>query len=212
MTAAKKRTTKKAAAKKRAARKARAELPQRLFKRPADWAAWLAKNHAKSPGLWLQLAKKESGVQSVTYPEAVEAALCWGWIDGQAKRYDEKTWLQKFTPRGPRSIWSQINRDKALALIGAGQMQPAGLAAVERAKQNGQWDAAYASPKNSSVPADLQAALDTNPQAQAFFATLNSVNRFAITFRLQTAKKPETRARRLEQFLRMLANGEKLYP
>ena len=212
MTAAKKRTTKKAAAKKRAARKARAELPQRLFKRPADWAAWLAKNHAKSPGLWLQLAKKESGVQSVTYPEAVEAALCWGWIDGQAKRYDEKTWLQKFTPRGPRSIWSQINRDKALALIGAGQMQPAGLAAVERAKQNGQWDAAYASQKNSSVPADLQAALDTNPQAQAFFATLNSVNRYAITFRLQTAKKPETRARRLEQFLRMLANGEKLYP
>lgn len=207
MTAAKKPAYKKAAAK-----KTPAELPRRLFKRPADWAAWLAKNHARSPGLWLQLAKKASGVQSITYPEALEAALCWGWIDGQKKSCDEKTWLQKFTPRGPRSLWSRINREKAQALIAAGQMQPAGLAVIDRAQQNGQWDAAYAGQRTSSVPADLKAALDANPKAKAFFAALNSANRYAILFRLQTAKKAETRARRLEQFVRMLENHEKLYP
>lgn len=194
------------------AAKKTADLPIRLFKTPADWAAWLAKNHARAPGLWLRLAKKDSGVRAVTYAEAVEAALCYGWIDGQAKRYDEKTWLQRFTPRGPRSIWSQVNRKKALALIQSGQMQPTGLAAIERAKANGQWDAAYAGSKTMAVPDDLQAALDASPKAKDFFATLNSTNRYAILFRLQTAVKPETRARRLAKFVAMLEKGEKLYP
>ena len=199
-------------AKKADAKKTAAELPMKLFKSPADWEKWLANHHAKSPGLWLQLAKKDSGLRSVTYAEAVSVALCYGWIDGQRKSFDERISLQKFTPRGPRSIWSQINRDKVQALIDAGRMQPAGLAAIERARQNGQWDAAYTSPKNSSVPDDLQAALDANPKAKAFFATLKSNNRYAILFRLQTAKKAETRARRLEQFVAMLARGEKFYP
>jgi uncharacterized protein YdeI (YjbR/CyaY-like superfamily) len=195
-----------------AAKKAAAELPIKLFKTPADWATWLAKNHLKSPGLWLRLAKKDSGLKSITYAEALEAALCYGWIDGQKKSYDERTWLQKFTPRGPRSIWSQINRDKALALIASGQMQPAGLAAVERARANGQWAAAYTSQKTITVPDDLQAALDASPKAKAFFAGLNSANRYAILFGLHTAKKPETRARRLEKFMNMLERGDKLYP
>lgn len=205
-------TAKKASAKKTAAKQPAAELPSKLFKSPAEWEKWLAKHHAASPGLWVQLAKKNSGLQSVTYAEAVNVALCYGWIDGQRKSLDERTSLQKFTPRGPRSIWSQINRDKVQALIDNGRMQPAGLAAIERARQNGQWDAAYTSPKNSGVPDDLQAALDANPKAKAFFATLKSNNRYAILFRLQTAKKAETRARRLEQFVAMLERGEKFYP
>jgi uncharacterized protein YdeI (YjbR/CyaY-like superfamily) len=198
-------------AKKTAAKKT-VELPVKLFKTPAAWTDWLAKNHARSPGVWVRLAKVKSGLQSITYAEAVEGALCYGWIDGQKQRYDERSSLQKFTPRTPRSIWSQINRDKANALIASGQMQPAGLAAIERAKGNGQWAAAYSSAKTSAVPDDLQAALEANPQAKAFFATLNRTNRYAILFRLQTAKKPETRARRLAQFVAMLARGEKLYP
>lgn len=197
-------------AKKAAAQKT-AELPIQLFKTPAAWSAWLAKNHAKSPGLWLRLAKLNSGLASVTYPQALDAALCYGWIDGQKKRYDEQSWLQKFTPRGPRSLWSQINRDKANALIASGHMQPAGLAAIERAKQNGQWEAAYAGQKTMTVPDDLLAALEARPAAKAFFATLNSTNRYAILFRLQTAKKPETRARRLAQFIEMLEKQETLH-
>jgi uncharacterized protein YdeI (YjbR/CyaY-like superfamily) len=206
--AAKKAATKNA---KKTAKKT-AELPIKLFKGPTAWADWLAKNHTKSPGVWLRLAKKDSGLSSVTYAEAVEAALCYGWIDGQARRADEKSYLQRFTPRGPRSIWSLINRDKALALIKSGQMQPAGLAAIERAKANGQWEAAYAGAKTMPMPDDLQAALDASPRAKAFFATLNSTNRYAIQLRLHTAKKPETRARRLAQFVAMLEKGEKLYP
>jgi uncharacterized protein YdeI (YjbR/CyaY-like superfamily) len=189
-----------------------AELPIKLFETPADWETWLARHHAASRGLWLRLAKVGSGLRSVTYAEALDVALCYGWIDGQKQSYDEQTWLQKFTPRGPRSIWSQINREKVQALLDSSRMQPAGLAAVERAKQNGQWDAAYTSQKNTTVPDDLHAALEANPAAGAFFATLNSANRYAILFRLQTAKKPETRARRLAQFVEMLAKGEKLYP
>jgi uncharacterized protein YdeI (YjbR/CyaY-like superfamily) len=197
---------------KKTAAKKTAELPIKLFKTPAAWTDWLAKNHDRSPGVWMRLAKVRSGLQSISYAEAVEGALCYGWIDGQKQRYDERSSLQKFTPRTPRSIWSQINRDKANALIASGQMQPPGLAANERAKANGQWAAAYSSPKASAVPEDLLAALEDNPQAKAFFATLNSTNRYAILFRLQTAKKPETRARRLAQFVAMLAKGEKLYP
>ena len=148
----------------------------------------------------------------MSYAEAVEVALCYGWIDGQSKSYDEKSWLQKFTPRGRRSIWSKINRERAETLINQGRMQPSGLAAVNLAKHDGRWDAAYDSPRAATVPADFQAALDRSPQASAFFRTLDSRNRFAILFRIQTAKKPETRTRRIGQFIRMLENSEKLHP
>lgn len=187
------------------------ELLVLLFPQQADWQVWLAAHHATSSGLWLRLAKKKAALVSVTYAEAVEVALCYGWIDGQTKTYDSESWIQKFTPRGKKSIWSKINRAKAEALIASGQMQPAGLAAVASAKQDGRWDAAYDSPRNAEVPADLLDALNANPKAQAFFATLNSQNRFAILFRLQTAKKAETRAKRLAQFVEMLARGEKLH-
>ncbi|MCW5850507.1 MAG: YdeI/OmpD-associated family protein [Anaerolineae bacterium] len=188
------------------------DLPILLFSAPADWAAWLDQQAATSPGVWLQLAKKDAGHSSVTYAEALEVALCYGWIDGQKKGYDDQFWLQKFTPRGPKSIWSKVNRAKAEALIERGQMKPLGLAAVESARQDGRWDAAYDSQRTATVPDDFQASLDAHPQAAAFFATLNSVNRFAILFRVQTATTPATRARRIEQFIQMLEKGEKLYP
>ncbi|MCC7361854.1 MAG: YdeI/OmpD-associated family protein [Anaerolineales bacterium] len=190
----------------------RAELPMLGFANPAAWRAWLAAHHAAAPGLWMKIGKQSANAPSITYAEALEAALCYGWIDGQKKGLDETAWLQKFTPRGPKSIWSQINRDKAEALIAAGQMQPAGLAAVEAAKADGRWAAAYAGAKQMGVPPDLQTELDRYPEAQAFFAKLNSTNRYAILFRLATAKKAETRARRLQQFVQMLRRGEKLYP
>lgn len=182
------------------------------FRRQKDWAAWLDKNHATTTGVWLQIAKKASGVQSVSYDEALEAVLCYGWIDGQKKSYDDQSWLQKFTPRGPKSIWSKVNTEKAERLIANGTMKPAGLKAVEAAKTDGRWHAAYDSPKGASVPEDLQAALDRNAQAKASFSTLNSRNRYAILHRIQTAKKAETRARRIEQFIAMLEKGEALYP
>jgi uncharacterized protein YdeI (YjbR/CyaY-like superfamily) len=188
------------------------ELPVMSFARRQDWVDWLDQNHTSSAGLWLQIARTSSMVASVTYPEALEAALIYGWIDGTKKSHDETTWLQKFTPRGPGSRWSKINREKAEALIRSGEMKPAGLQAVEQAKQNGAWEAAYDSPSQASVPADFQAALDQDPAAKAFFETLNSRNRYAIFYQIQTAKKPETRARRIEQFITMLANQEKLYP
>ena len=188
------------------------DMPVILFKRQKDWAAWLDKNHVKSSGIWLRLAKKTSDLKSVSYAEAVEAALCYGWIDGQAKSWDESSWVQKFSPRGPRSIWSKINRAKAEELIKSGRMKPAGLQAIEQAKKSGQWGAAYDSHRTATVPDDFQTALDKNAQAQAFFNTLDSGNRYAILFRLQTAKKAETRARRIEQFIRMLEKKEKLYP
>ena len=202
-------TAKKAAAKETAAKKASAELPIKRFKTAADWEKWVASHHAKSPGLWVQLAKKDSGLRSVTYAEAVTVALCYGWIDGQRKSFDVRTSLQKFTPRGPRSIWSQINREKVQALIDSGRMQPAGLAAIERAKANGQWDAAYTSPKNSRVPDDLQAALDASPAARDFFATLGGANRYAVLYRVQDAKRPETRARRIADTVRALGEGRR---
>ena len=144
------------------------DLPVRLFKSQKEWTTWLDKNHAKSSGVWLQIAKKTGKLKTVTYAEAVEVALCYGWIDGQGKGLDESAWLQKFTPRGPRSIWSKINRTKALELIKSGRMKPAGLAAIERAKKNGQWEAAYDSHRTAAVPDDLQAALDQNPKATGF--------------------------------------------
>ena len=190
----------------------RAELPTLGFANPAAWRAWLAAHHAAAPGLWMQIGKKGAGAPSITYDEALEVALCYGWIDGQKKGLDETAWLQKFTPRGPRSLWSQINRDKAEALIASGQMQPAGLAAVEAAKADGRWEAAYAGARKMGVPPDLQTELDRDPVAQAAFAQLDSTNRYAILFRLATAKKAETRARRLQQFVQLLRRGEKLHP
>lgn len=189
-----------------------ADRPILLFESPQDWMAWLDENHAVSPGVWLRLSKKGSGLQSVTYDEALEAALCYGWIDGQKNRYDDSSWLQKFTPRRPKSIWSKINREKAEALIRAGRMRPAGLAAVELAKQDGRWEAAYDSFGSASVPGDFQAALEANPAAKAFFETINRQNRYAILHRIQTAKKAETRLRRIQQFVQMLAEHKTLYP
>ncbi len=187
-------------------------LPTRSFRSRDDWEAWLQKNHSRSEGVWLKLAKKGSDTPSVTYPEAIESALCFGWIDGQNRPFNESYWLQKFTRRGPRSIWSKINRQKAEALIASGRMRRPGLEAVEVARQNGQWDSAYDSPGVSSVPPDLRGVLNASPRAKAFFSTLNSSNRYAILWRLQTAKKPETRQKRLTQFVAMLERHEKLHP
>jgi uncharacterized protein YdeI (YjbR/CyaY-like superfamily) len=191
--------------------KVRSELTVKLFKDKRDWAAWLDRNQATAMGLWLRIAKKTADIKSVTYAEALEIALCYGWIDGQKKACDELTWLQKFTPRGARSIWSAINREKAGELIRNGHMKPAGLKAIERAKENGQWAAAYDPQSKITLPEDFKAELDKNAEAEAFFATLNSVNRYAILFRLQTTKKPETRAKRLRQFIVMLERHEKLH-
>jgi uncharacterized protein YdeI (YjbR/CyaY-like superfamily) len=188
------------------------DLPVLLFPDTKALSAWLEKHHAASPGIWLRIAKKGFGVDSVTYAEALEVALLYGWIDGQKKSFDEESWLQKLTPRGARSIWSKINRDKAEALIASGRMKPAGLAAVEQARQNGRWDAAYDRQGAATVPDDLQAALDASPRAKAFFATLNSVNRYAILFRIQTVKKAETRARKIQQFVKMLEEEKKIHP
>ncbi len=188
------------------------DLPVLPFASQREWEAWLEANHATAKGLWLKIAKRESGIDSVTYDEAVESALCFGWIDGQKAPYDERFWLQRFTPRGRKSKWSRINRDKATALLAQGRMKPAGRAQVEAAQQDGRWEAAYAAQSEMAVPDDLQAELDKDPAAAAFFASLSSRNRYAILYRLQDAKKPETRARRLEQFVTMLKEGRKVYP
>lgn len=188
------------------------ELPILLFASQQDFADWLNEHYDQSNGIWLKLAKKGTDIPSVTYDKAVETALCYGWIDSQKKGFDESFWLQRFTPRKANSIWSRDNREKAEALIASGQMQPAGLAAVELARQNGRWEAAYDSQGTITVPDDLQAELDQNPKAKASFATLNSANRYAILFRLQTARKAKTRAKRLRQFVEMLERGEKIHP
>ena len=182
------------------------------FRSQAEWERWLERNHASVKEIWIQIAKKGSDVKTLTYPEAVISALCYGWIDSQGRSGGEKVALQRFTPRGRRSRWSRINREHASRLIEEGRMTPAGLAAIEQAKANGQWDAAYEPPSTATVPADLERALKRNRKARAFFATLNSQNRYAILHRLQAAKKPETRKRRIEQFVEMLAEGGKLYP
>jgi uncharacterized protein YdeI (YjbR/CyaY-like superfamily) len=187
-------------------------LPIIPFASRQAWADWLAQHHVTSTGLWLKIARKGVDVDTVTYPEALDVALCYGWIDGQKAAFDEQFWLQRFTPRGPRSTWSQVNRDKVADLVKQGRMQPAGLAQVEQAKRDGRWDAAYASARTITVPDDLQTLLDQHPSARAFFATLDSANRYAILYRLQAAKKPETRARRLAQYVAMLDEGKKLHP
>jgi len=188
------------------------ELEQRLFANGKAWWNWLQKQHATSPGVWMKIAKKDAPESSVQYPEALDAALCFGWIDGQKKSIDEQYWLQKFTPRAKRSIWSKINREKVAALIEQGLMQPAGLAEVERAKQDGRWEAAYDSWSAAEVPPDLQAALDASAKACAKFKTLSSQNRYAILFRTHQAKRPETRAKRISEFVAMLERGETIYP
>lgn len=184
----------------------------RLFKDQAAWAKWLAKNHAGSLGIWLRFATKNSGLKSVSYAESLESALCYGWIDGQKLPNDDRTWLQRFVPRKEKSIWSKINCEKALMLIKSGRMHAAGHAAIERAKTNGRWEAAYDSPSRSTVPDDLAAALAASPRANEFFQTLNRANRYAILFRVQTVKKAETRERKIKQFIAMLERHEKLHP
>ena len=182
------------------------------FASQSKWADWIAKQHDKSAGVWLKLAKKDSGISSVTYTEALEVALCYGWIDGQKNSFDEKYFLQKFTPRRPKSIWSKINVEKVERLIASGQMKPAGLKAIEAAKADGRWEQAYASQKNISVPEDFQSALDRNKKAKSFFETLNSANRYSFLFRIETAKKAETRARRIQELVEMLEKNEKFHP
>lgn len=187
-------------------------LPVLHFADIEAWAAWLGANHLASRGLWLAIAKAGSGAASVTYQQALDLALCHGWIDGQKQARDTGTWLQKFTPRGPRSAWSQRNREKAEALIAAGRMAPAGLVAVESAQRDGRWDRAYGLSRHRGVPEDLQAALDGDPAAARFFADLDSRNRYAVLYRVQTAKTPETRARRIGEFVALLARGERIHP
>jgi len=182
------------------------------FASAADWEAWLAENGAVSAGLWLKIGKRGASEPSVTYDEALDVALCHGWIDGQKDTFDEAHWLQRFTPRRPGSKWSRRNRDKATELIARGRMQSAGLREVEAARADGRWDAAYASSSTAEVPDDLQLALDANPAACDFFATLDRANRYAILYRIQDAKRPETRARRIATFVAMLAEGKKLHP
>ncbi|HEU0248662.1 MAG TPA: YdeI/OmpD-associated family protein [Gaiellaceae bacterium] len=185
--------------------------PILAFASQAEWEAWLDAEHRASDGVWIKFAKKGSGVGTVVYAEALDVALCYGWIDSQVKSLDERFYLQKFTPRRARSKWSQVNRAKIEELTKRGRMKPAGLEQVELARADGRWDAAYASPVNVEMPDDLQAALDASPKAAEFWAGLNKSNRFAILYQLQDAKKPETRARRLEKFVGMLERGEKLY-
>jgi len=183
----------------------------KLFRRTEDWAEWLEREHGTSAGVWMRIAKKGSKLQSVTYQEALEVALCYSWIDGQKRPESEDSWLQKFLPRSARSLWSKINREKALALIASGRMKAAGLAAIEKAKQAGRWEAAYDSSSRALVPVDLQAALEASPRAKAFFETLDKTNRYAVLWRIQTVKRAETRARKIGQFVAMLERKEKIH-
>lgn len=187
------------------------ELPILPFASAAAWEAWLADKHARAAGVWLKIAKKNSGIATVTYAQALDVALCFGWIDGQKRGFDATWFLQRFTPRKARSRWSKINTEHVARLIAEGRMRPAGLAQVEAARADGRWAAAYESQGNATVPPDLQAALDASPAAATFFATLRGANRYAILYRVQEAKRPETRARRIDRFVAMLARGETLH-
>jgi uncharacterized protein YdeI (YjbR/CyaY-like superfamily) len=187
------------------------ELDIVRFSGPSELEAWLEENHAGSPGLWLKIAKKGAAEPSVTYGEALEVALCFGWIDSRKRGFDAEHFLQRFTPRRPRGRWSRINREKAEALIEAGRMRPAGLAEVEAARADGRWDAAYEGQRSAKVPADLSRELEANAAAGEFFAALDSANRYAILYRLEEAKKPATRERRLRKFVAMLERGEKIH-
>ena len=189
----------------------RAGLPVLAFADAAALERWLEAQPARSPGLWIKFAKAGSGLQSVTKSEAIDAALCHGWIDGQLDKYDDEHWLIRFTPRKARSKWSQVNRTRATELLESGRMRPGGLAQIEAAKADGRWDAAYAPASTAEVPADLQAALDQNPKAAAFFATLTGANRYAILYRIGAVKKLETRARKIADFVAMLERHETVH-
>jgi uncharacterized protein YdeI (YjbR/CyaY-like superfamily) len=183
-----------------------------LFKNQQAWEDWLSRNHSSIPGVWLRLARKGSAIRSLTYAEALDTALCFGWIDAHKKPESASAWLQRFTPRGKRSIWSKINRQKATALVECGRMRDSGLREMLRAQEDGRWERAYDSPGNATVPQDFQKALDNSAQAKAFFVTLERRNRYAILFRIQTVKKAETRARKIREFVAMLERHEKIHP
>jgi len=188
------------------------EAPVIAFESPEAWLAWLDEHQMEQGGVWLKIARVGSGIASVTRDEALDVALCYGWIDGQGRSFDDDYWLQRFTPRRPRSKWSQVNTRKVALLIEAGRMQPAGLREIERAKADGRWEAAYAPPSTATVPEDLQRALESNPAALSLFKTLDSRNRYAILHRVHDAKRPETRAKRIADFVTMLSEQRKLYP
>ena len=187
-------------------------LPIKSFETQQNWEEWLKEHHAETQGVWLKIAKKEASTLSVTYAEALDSALCYGWIDGQKAAFDDKYWLQKFTPRAAKSIWSKVNCNKAEALIAEGRMQPAGLRQVELAKADGRWERAYESQSKITIPDDFQRALDNNPKARDFFNTLDSANRYAFLYRIQAAKKPETRSAKIQKFVEMLHQQQKLHP
>ena len=187
-------------------------IPIMSFETQQNWEAWLKENHTEPRGIWLKIAKKGTLTPSVSYAEALDSALCYGWIDGQKAAVDDKHWLQKFTPRTAKSIWSKINCGKAEALIAEGRMQPEGLRQVELAKVDGRWERAYESQSKITIPDDFQNELDKNPKAQDFFNTLDSANRYAFLFRIHAAKKPETRAAKIQKFVEMLHQQQKLHP
>ena len=187
-------------------------LPVMTFDSTDAWDAWLGAHHADSPGLWLKIAKKGAAGRTISYSEALDVALCHGWIDGQKGRYDDEYWLQRFTPRKPASKWSKINTERVAALTASGRIRPAGLREVERARADGRWEQAYESQSRVTVPEDLARALAANERARAFFATLDSANRYAILYRIGTAKKPETRAKRIDTFVTMLSEHKKIHP
>ncbi len=191
--------------------KSKKELSIKAFSSAKAWEKWLAINHAKSDGIWLRIFKKDSQVKTITYDEALREALCYGWIDGQKDKYDGESWLQKFTPRRPKSVWSKRNKEQIARLIASDKMKPAGLREVEAAKADGRWEQAYDSPSNMVVPRDFLTELAKNKKAEAFFQTLNKANTYAIAWRLQTAKKPETRKKRMKTLLEMMAKGQKLH-
>ncbi|TGL68322.1 YdeI/OmpD-associated family protein [Leptospira kmetyi] len=186
-------------------------IPILFFKNTKEWTVWLKKNHKLDSPIWIKLSKKESGVVSISYAEALEVALCYGWIDSQKQKYDDWFWLQRFSVRGPKSIWSKINREKAIELIASKRMQTAGLKAIESAKSDGRWDNAYSSPSKMEVPKEFQKLLKQNPSALKFFESLNSANRYAILFRIHNAKKEETKVKRMKDFLEMLKKKETLH-
>lgn len=188
------------------------DLPVKAFASLQVWEAWLKAQPENCRGVWLKLAKKSAKTASVSRQEAVDGALCHGWIDGQLDKFDENWWLIRFTPRKPNGKWSEKNRDRALALIKEGRMTAAGLRHIEQAKRDGRWDAAYAPQRTATVPDDLAAALAQDKKARGFFAALDSVNRYAILYRVHTAKKAETRVRRIETFVAMLRRGETIHP
>ncbi len=187
------------------------KYPILSFTSPQEWNKWLEKNHDSIPGVWLRFYKKSSGIDSLIYAQALEEALCYGWIDSQAKTYDDKSYLQKFTPRRSKSIWSQVNTNHIERLIKEGRMKPAGMKVVEEAKKDGRWSDAYSAPSKTTIPDDFLALVNKNKEAKSFFETLNKTNLYAIAWRLQTAKKPATREKRMKDIITMLSEKKKFH-